>query len=152
MSRVSHISHGAKRMKAGETRDILPFILHELEGQRTVNPDVVKAGEFLGKLYQFFEGKGLGMSKQDQEQATVLLAKHIEYFRLCGGHLIPKHHYLLEGMSRLVYTGNPFYNHVYFDESFNGAAKKAARTANGPRAFSGFVLRKLLTIRGMSKG
>ena len=134
------------KLKASETRHLVPYVVEQLSGTPGIDNRLRRAGSCLKSLYDVFQWAPQSIDPDMQRKACVLYAEHVFLFRSVGSRLVPKHHFLFLCLATLTKNGNPFSNWVYGDESYNGIAKKIACSQKCPRLFSATVLKKLLAL------
>ena len=63
--------------------------------------------------------------------------RFVLYYRLGGGHMVPKFHRFLHLVRNMIWFGNPKYYSTWYDEHENGMIKKIAMAAHSLRFVEG---------------
>jgi len=135
------------KAKGGETSDLTCFCVdlakefrHTSENMKMLH----RSGEALLALKTTFETNHRRIDSQTFTKSFDDVKRMIIYYKLAGGHLVPKFHRVLHLVGRMLYHGNPKYYGTWQDESENGMVKNQAVMTHALRFVEGVFERQMV--------
>lgn len=125
--------------KAAESKGLLLFTEHLFERHlnaftQKLDPSLARRGKLIREaavsavcLENAFATEARVVTRAQAQAALDAYIRFVRFYVDAGGPLVPKHHWMLHLLQRVVPKGNPKKYSTYRDESFNGMLARIAR-------------------------
>jgi hypothetical protein len=153
MNKISFAQLGTAKLpclqaKAAETRRLVPLTKQlTTENPRCLGPKgayLKAACDELCNFYAILKTQERCMSAESIDRVRTAMTRFLTYWKVSGGHMVIKHHYVWHLVERITDHGNPLCYWKYADEGENRVMASVAKTLHGGDSFYITFLQKAL--------
>ena len=145
-------------VKAAEARGLLEFAAVILEetvpklkpAERAQGMLLLESAKAGFRFDQLLKTADPLVTVEGQQELLTVYLRHVQFYKMAGGDLIPKHHMMIHMILSSSVLGHPTLYTTYRDESFNGVIARIARACHR-NSFGLEVHRKLNVLQELGK-
>ena len=128
--------------------ELCPLLLAENPGLVGENEDLlVNAVQNLVDFYAIMANAPRRLSPPDLHRLRTSMLQHLFFWKLWGGHMVPKHHFAYHLVERADRCGNPRFSWTYADEQENRVMGQVAKSLHAGRTFYTAFLQRVLGVK-----